>query len=142
HSLRGWAHFIKGSMNRAIADSTAALRIDPNLIFAHRNRGRAQLYSGRPKAAADDFAAAVRHAPSDALGVIWLHVARVRSGQHDVEEFRANVAKIDRADWPGTLLEVVTGVATPEHVGELAMWASGHKTQSERACERPVDLGL
>jgi lipoprotein NlpI len=142
HSLRGWAHFTKGSMREAIADSTAAIRIDPSMVFAYRNRGRAQLYSGQPKAAADDFAAAVRLAPSDALGVIWLHVARARSGQNDLEEFRANTAKIDHREWPGTLLEVVTGASTPEHVGDIAMSATGAKTQSERVCDAQVYFGL
>ena len=101
NGLRGWAYFVKGSLSRAIADSTAALRTDPAAAFAYRNRGRAQLYSGRAKVAVNDFAAAVRLAPADALGVIWLHLARVRAGENDVEEFRANVAKVDRREWPG-----------------------------------------
>src|SRR5207247_10758707 len=54
HSLRGWAHFTEGKFKEAIADSTAAVRLDPNLTFALRNRGRAELYAGRPRPAADD----------------------------------------------------------------------------------------
>ncbi len=142
NSLRGWAHFVKGSMNRAVADSTAAIRADPNMVFAYRNRGRAQLYSGRAKAAADDFAAAVRLAPTDALGIIWLHVARVRAGQNDLGEFRDNVAKVDRRQWPGTLLDVVAGAATPEQVGDMAMGATGNKPQAERVCDAQVYFGL
>src|SRR5262249_11976558 len=142
NSLRGWAHFVKGSMNRAVADSTAAIRVDPNMVFAYRNRCRAQLYSGRAKAAADDFAAAVRLTPTDALGIIWLHLARVRAGQNDLGEFRDNVAKVDRSQWPGTLLDVVTGAATPEQVGDIAMGAAGNKTQAERVCDAQVYFGL
>src|SRR5207244_11042296 len=78
YGLRGWAEFIKGNLKQALADSAAAVRLDPISAVAFRNRGRAQLYSGKPKPAVDDFAAAVRLTPSDALGVIWLHVARVR----------------------------------------------------------------
>src|SRR6516164_10609528 len=71
HQLRALAHFTRGEFNQAIADSTAALRAEPNYEGALRLRGLAQLYAGRPKAAISDFAAAVRLNPSE-LGVILL----------------------------------------------------------------------
>lgn len=140
HSQRGWAYFLKGAMKQAIADSSSAIKLDPTLVFAYRNRGRAQLYSGHAKAAADDFAAAVRLMPSDTLGVIWLHVARVRTGQDDVDEFRANVAKLDRSQWPGALLEAPIGAATPEHIRDIAS-ATG-ADHRERLCDADVYFGL
>ncbi len=142
HSLRGWAHFTEGKFKEAIADSTAAVRLDPNLTFALRNRGRAELYAGRPRPAADDFAAAVRLAPSDLLGVIWLHVARMRSGQADQQEFAANVAKIDRRTWPGPIADILTGVVTQDKLGDIAKSAQGEKSQGERVCDAQVYLGL
>jgi len=142
HSLRGWAHFTQRKFKEAIADSTAAIRLDPNLAFALRTRGRAELYAGRPRPAADDFAAAVRIAPSDLLGVIWLHVARVRSGQADQQEFAANVAKIDRRTWPGPIAEVLTGATTQDKLGDIAKSAQGEKSQGERVCDAQVYLGL
>ncbi len=102
-SLRGWAYFVRGAMDKAIGDSTAATRLDPNFAFAFRNRGRAYLYSGRPRPAADDFAAAVKAAPGDVLAVVWLHVARVRTGQPDQQETLMNLAKVDRSKWPGPI---------------------------------------
>jgi lipoprotein NlpI len=142
HSLRGWAHFTEGKFREAIADSTAAIRLDPNLAFALRNRGRAELYTGRPRPAADDFAAAVRLAPSDLLGVIWLHVARVRSGQADQQEFAANVVKIDRRTWPGPIADILTGAVTQDKLGDIAKSAQGEKSQGERVCDAQVYLGL
>ena len=142
HSLRGWAHFTRGAMKQAIADSTAAIRLDPNLAFAFRNRGRAQLYAGQPRPAVDDFATAVRLVPADALGVIWLHVARTRAGQADQQEFAANVAKIDRRTWPGPIADVLAGAITQDKLGDLALSAEGAKSKDEKVCDAQVYLGL
>ncbi len=142
YGLRGWAHFIKGNMNQAVVDSAAAIRLKPDSAFDLRNRGRAQLYAGKPRPAADDFATAVRLAPSDILGVLWLHIARVRAGQNDQQEFRRNLDRVDRKTWPGPLAGVLSGEQTPEKVGDIAMAADGQKTQLERRCDAQVYLGL
>ena len=122
--LRAQAYFTRGEFDRVIADSTAALRAEPNYEGALRVRGLARLYAGRPKAAIDDFAAAVRLTPSDALGVILLHIAQVRAQQSDDQEFAANVARVDRWEWPGRLVEVLTGGATADQVCDFLMAAS------------------
>jgi lipoprotein NlpI len=142
HSLRGWAHFTEGKMKQAIADSAAAIRVDPNSAFAFRNRGRAQLYAGQARPAADDFAAAVKLAPSDVLSVIWLHVARVRAGQADLQEFTANLAKVDRHTWPGPIADVLSGAITQDKLGDIAKSAQGEKPQGERVCDAQVYLAL
>ncbi len=142
HSLRGWANFTKGALSDAIADSTTAIRIDPKSAFAYRNRGRAQLYSGQAKPAADDFAAALRTAPADALGVLWLHIARVRSGQDDLAELKANIDRLDRTKWPGPLFEVLIGEKTMEAVGDIAVADGGDKPRAERVCDAQVYFGL
>jgi lipoprotein NlpI len=125
-----------------IADSTAALRAEPNYEGALRVRGLARLYAGRPKAAIDDFAAAVRLTPSDALGVILLHIAQVRAQQSDDQEFAANVARVDRREWPGRLVEVLTGGATADQVGDFLMAVRDENVRFERICEARVYLGL
>src|SRR5262245_42709952 len=119
-------------MNQAIADSGAALRLDPNSAVSLRVRGMAELYAGRARAAADDFATEVRLVPADVLAAIWLHVARVRAQQQDVQEFRANIARVDRRQWPGPLIDVVMGEKTVEQVGDIALSSEGEKTKKER----------
>lgn len=141
HQLRALAHFTRGEFSQAIADSTAALRAEPNYEGALRLRGLAQLYAGRPKAAIGDFAAAVRLNPSE-LGVILLHLARVRAQQSDDQEFGANVARVDRREWPGRLVEVLTGEATANQVGDFVMAVPDEKVRLERVCEARVYLGL
>jgi lipoprotein NlpI len=140
--LRAIAYFTRGEFDRAIADSTAALRAEPNYEGALRVRGLARLYAGRPKAAIDDFAAAVRLSPSDALGVILLHIAQVRAQQSDDQEFAANVARVDRWEWPGRLVEVLTGRATVDQVGDFLMAVPDENMRFERICEARVYLGL
>jgi lipoprotein NlpI len=140
--LRALAHFTRGEFNQAIADSTAVLRAEPNYEGALRLRGLAQLYAGRPKVAIGDFAAAVRLTPSDAIGVILLHLARVRAQQSDDQEFGANVARVDRREWPGRLVEVLTGEATADQVGDFVMAVPDEKVRFERVCEARVYLGL
>jgi lipoprotein NlpI len=142
HQLRALAYFTRGEFDRAIADSTAALRAEPNYEGALRLRGLARLYAARPKAAIDDFAAAVRLTPSDALGVILLHIARVRAQQSDDQEFGANVARVDRREWPGRLVEVLTGGATVDQVGDFIMAVPDEKVRLERICDARVYLGL
>src|SRR5262249_5364922 len=66
----------------------------------------------------------------------------VRSGRKDLDEYRANVARVDRQEWPGKLLDVVTGASTPEQIGDIAMSAKGEKTQAERVCDARVYFGL
>src|SRR6266700_4049125 len=129
-------------MKQAIADSTTAIRLDPNLAFALRNRGRAQLYAGQARPAADNFAAAVKVAPSDVPGMIWLHIARVRAGQADQQEFGANLAKVDRRTWPGPIADVLSGAITQDRLGDIAKSAQGNKPQDERVCDAQVYLGL
>src|SRR5262245_34224603 len=107
HQLRALAHFTRREFRQAIADSTSAPPAAPNNDGASRVRGLAQLYAGQPKAAIGDFAASVRLKPSDALGAILLHLARVRAQQSDNQEFGANVARVDRREWPGRLVEVL-----------------------------------
>jgi lipoprotein NlpI len=140
--MRGLAHFTRGSIKQAIADASAAIRLDPNASVSFRVRGLAHLYADDPRSAADDFADAVRLAPSDAVGVIMLHVARVRVGHEDTQEFRANVAKVDRSEWPGPLVEVLTGESTVERVGDIAKSSEVEKTRRERLCDARVYFGL
>src|SRR5262249_55505726 len=142
HHLRAFAHFTKGAMKQAIADATAAIRLEPNAAVYFRLRGLAQLYAGQPRPAADDLATAVRLAPGEALGVIWLHVARVRADQQDAQEFRVNVARVDRQEWPGPLVEVLIGGKTVEQVGDIAASSEGEKPRRERVCEAQVYFGL
>jgi len=107
----------------AIADSTLAIRLDPISAFAFGTADEQSCIPTQP--AVDDFSVAVHLAPTDVLGVIWLHLARVRAGQPDQQEFTANVAKIDRSTWPGPLADVLAGAITQEQLRDIAKSSTG-----------------
>lgn len=60
---RGLAAVDTGSFDRALADFTEAIRLDPNLFEARFHRGRIQALAGRSQEALADFAAAIRLQP-------------------------------------------------------------------------------
>jgi lipoprotein NlpI len=69
-------------------------------------------------------------------------MSRARAGHEDAQEFRANVAKVDRSEWPGPLVDVLTGESTVERVGDIAKSSEVEKTRRERLCDARVYFGL
>jgi tetratricopeptide (TPR) repeat protein len=59
-------YWYKGDYDRAIADSTQALRLDPNFANAYSNRGNAYLRKRDYDRAIADYEAALRINPNDA----------------------------------------------------------------------------
>jgi hypothetical protein len=66
----------------------------------------------------------------------------VRAQQSDDQEFGANVARVDRREWPGRLVQVLTGEATADQVGDFVMAVPDEKVRLDRVCEAQVYLGL
>lgn len=72
---RGITFGKKGEYDQAIADFTKALELEPNNIFAHRNRGLACLYKYDHDKAIDDFTKILdeqHHDDAEAAGVYLL----------------------------------------------------------------------
>src|ERR1700687_140125 len=91
---RGIAWRRKGDNDRAIADYTEAIRLDPDYVGAFKNRGWANFFAANYGAAASDFARGLQDKPDDAHAVMWLYLARARSGsQNAAKELEANAAK-------------------------------------------------
>jgi tetratricopeptide (TPR) repeat protein len=63
----GYANYQKGDSDRAIADYTQAIRIDPNLAIAYCNRGLAYYKKGMYDQAIVDYNQALWLDPNDAL---------------------------------------------------------------------------
>ena len=95
----------------------------------------ARLYLGRTEGANQDFATAVRLHPSDAYAVIWLHLARVRAGQDDRPELLQNAVRVDRAKWPGPLVDRYLGTSSDDSVRSAAVSNGGAKAKRKRTCE-------
>jgi len=52
----------------------------------------------------------------DAEGAIWLYLARTRAGGDGRPELEGSSRRLDLTGWPGKVVALYLGVATPEHV--------------------------
>src|SRR6478752_3781525 len=67
YSNRGAAYYLKGELDRAIADCTGAIRLDPTSADAYFNRAGAYSRQGDPGRAIADSTEAIRLAPATPL---------------------------------------------------------------------------
>jgi tetratricopeptide (TPR) repeat protein len=66
YSTSGYANFQRGDYDRAIADFTQVIRLDPNDAWAYNSRGTAYHQKGDSDRALADFTQAIRLNPNDA----------------------------------------------------------------------------
>jgi tetratricopeptide (TPR) repeat protein len=132
---RAYAYQIKGEYGRAIPDLDEVIRLQPFSAVVYLYRGVARLYLGSTQAAIQDFANAVRLRPSDAHAVVWLHLARVRAGQDDRSELTRNAASVDRANWPGSLVDLYLSKVSHDSISSAALSNGDLKAQRRRVCE-------
>ncbi len=133
---RGNSYFALGKIDAALADYDSAIRFEPDFSDPYTNRGRIELFHrNRPADAAKDLANGVRLDPNDIYAVLWLHVARSRSGTADHDELVANAAKLGPGSWPRPLLDLLLGQTTLEAVRHAA-------SDADENCEADFYLGL
>jgi lipoprotein NlpI len=137
---RGNTYFDDGKIDKALADYGSAIKWEPDYANPYSNRGRIELFhTNRPADAATDLATAIRLDPGDIYSVLWLHIARTRSGTPDHDELAANAAKLstakDAQSWPRPLIDIFLGQATPE----AARQAAG---DADQKCEANFYIGL
>jgi tetratricopeptide (TPR) repeat protein len=117
---RGSARFDKGEYDQAIADYNAAVRLAPRdpllLFFATRKGGYANFGAGRFAAAATDLERTLSVTPKDQSAVLWLHLARMRAGQDDVQEFARNARNVALKAWPGPVIAFFLGQMNAEQM--------------------------
>jgi lipoprotein NlpI len=78
HHNRGLAYAVKGDLDRAIADFTEAIRLDPKDASAHNDRGSAYMAKGDFDRAIADYSEAIRLDPKEVLaykkrGAVYLY---------------------------------------------------------------------
>ncbi|MGA7810947.1 tetratricopeptide repeat protein [Bradyrhizobium sp.] len=111
----------KGAYDDAIADCTAALGmemrdgLEPMDIY--NERGYTEFLGARYDAAAADFDKALTLGATaradDVLWlpyqIVWLHLARARAGQKDLDQLQSLSEKVNLKQWPGTLVAYFLG---------------------------------
>lgn len=132
---RGNAYQAKGEREKAIAEYELALKLDKADPDALTGRGRAQFAVGAYGPAAADFSAAIAGIPDDAYSILWLYLARARSGDAKASgELQANLAKVDPKFWPTPIAELYLGRRTPDALMAAAMGP-------EEKCEAEFYIG-
>jgi hypothetical protein len=107
---------------------------------AYLASGRQNLMLGKAGAAAAELEKAVRLKPTNAYNALWLHYARNKEGAPDSVELQINAARVNRAAWPGPLLDYLTGKIDATAV--LTKAGEGpDRGRTNRLCEADLFLG-
>lgn len=109
---RGNAHFANNENDLALADYNQALQLDQNNANAYARRGYALVTAARYDAAAVDLQRAISISPRYPYPVLWLHVARMRSGVDDKAEFGGNASSLSTTSWPAQIVTFYAGNMT------------------------------
>lgn len=115
---RGWAHEQLGQSDLAIEEYSKAIRAKPNYTDAFLSRGILRFYTDRLEGAANDFSRALDKADGSAspFALLWLYISRARSGGNGSPELVENARKINLETWPGVIVSLFMGNATPDQV--------------------------
>jgi lipoprotein NlpI len=134
---RGNVRNALGEYEQAIADFDTAIRLKPDFAAAYKNRSRSYFYSGQYSAAAADLQ---QNGELNAFEIVLLHVARVRGGQDDRDEFARNAGTVDLKVWPGGLVALFLGRTNAEQVMAAAASRDGGKPLGHR-CQAAFFIG-
>ncbi len=127
---RGDAYANKGDYDRAMGDYNEAIRLDPNEATFSR-RGIAYAKKNDYGRAIADYKEAIRREPTDAYPVLWLYLARTRSGAHNAAaELETNKKKLKPQDWPYPVVQMFLGHRTPETIRTTAA-TPGERCEAE-----------
>lgn len=137
---RGNTYQDKGDYRRAIPEYDTAIRLQPGYAEAWFARGRARFALGEFADAVMDFTQSLKLDPRDAYSALWLHIARRKSAPSDAGELSRNAAKFDSAVWPGPLLGLYLGKATPQQV-RAASARGDAAAQKDQTCEAAFYIG-
>jgi lipoprotein NlpI len=140
YNNRGRAHHLNGDYAQAIKDYGEAIEIDPDYPLAFYNRGLARFDQGFFIAAVPDFVRAVQIDPTKPYRVLALYLAKARGGDPDREMLATNAAQLNLTQWPGPVVRLLLGQATPQAVLNAAQ-DPDPQVQRERQCEAYFYIG-
>jgi tetratricopeptide (TPR) repeat protein len=121
HYRHGLAHAERGEHDRAIAELTEAVRLDPANADAFRERAALALRRGDPRRAADDFTEALRLEPGVAAAHLGRGQARLKLGRLDqaIEDF-TEATRLAAWDWQPWYRRGLAHAARKEHEQAVA----------------------
>jgi len=134
-NLRGSAYLQMGENARAMEDYDRAVRADPDYAPTYYNRGIVEFVMGRFADAVRDFTKRIEAQSPNTYAALWLHIARRKTGTNDTAEFTRNAAALDLSTWPGPVVRLYQGQATPEDVRTSAKTGGDAKAQLDKTCQ-------
>jgi lipoprotein NlpI len=140
YNNRGRTQHLKEDYTQAIKDYGEAIDLDPDYPLAFYNRGLARFDQGLYIAAVPDFVRAVQLDPAKPYRVIALYLAKARGGDPDKEMLKASSSRLNLAQWPGPVVNLYLGQATPQAVINAAQDPDA-RLQRERLCEAYFYIG-
>jgi lipoprotein NlpI len=140
YNNRGNLFVRRNELDRALQDFDQALRLAPKFRIALSNRGRTRFYQASYEPAAADFAAVLPLNPTDAYTVLWLHLARSRTGQATPDALRDDAAKLDRNEWPWPIVAAYIG-ETEKNLVLADIQRLGGSERYGRECEADFYFG-
>src|SRR5215813_3929982 len=128
---RALAHLDEADYGSAVAGYSEAIDVVPNDAPLHFLRGFAHFYNGEMAEAQADFKIAREIDPRQAYFALWLDIAERRN---NIPSHLAEATQLDLSRWPGPLVRLFLGEATPTDVFAAADNPSPKK-QREQVCE-------
>jgi lipoprotein NlpI len=133
--MLGAALIGQGKTEEAIAEYRKAVELNPLDPAAHIILGAALIGQGKTEEAIAEYNTSIRLDPKNAYPVLWLYLARARSGpQIAAAELETNAKKLKQPDWPYPVVELFLGRRRPE-----ATFAAA--TKSDDRCEAQFYIG-
>ena len=124
----------KGLYDQAISDYGSALKLKPDLAFAYTNMGRTYYYQGEYSKAAERFESRLKIKPPHVFPMLWLYLARARSGEDPKAELAGYLKSAKKGHWIYNAALLYLGKATPEQV-----LASARKGDEDELREREAE---
>jgi tetratricopeptide (TPR) repeat protein len=116
---RGLLYLETGNYEGALADFNTAIDIEPSWMEEYNNRGSVKFLMGQYLAAMRDFDQVLRMSQESSIttgdATLMYYLSRIRAGEED-ETFARRAARFNRADWPGPVLSLLLGGASPADV--------------------------
>jgi lipoprotein NlpI len=135
HYYIGTIYNSKRDYKRAMEEFKQATEGDPTLHEAHRYLGFTRFFLGDFENAQEDFADTLDLKRDDIFAMVWLYIARSRTGKTDAREVLGKVTKeVDSEVWPGPIVAMYLGRFTPQELVKMAN-DTDPKKRREKQCE-------
>jgi lipoprotein NlpI len=110
----------QGRYDQAITDYRAALKLKPDFAFAYTALGRAYFFKGDFALAAVSFKDRLKIKPRHVFPMLWLFLARARSGGDAKPELAGYLADAKKGFWIYQAALLYMGKASPQQVLDAA----------------------